>query len=57
MQFQVEGISENWLKFKKDGIGVEYKGNEICMQTYYILKFKIKRKTPKILDYWRNLKY
>ena len=34
MQFQVEGISENWLKFKKDGIGVEYKGNEICMQTY-----------------------
>ena len=40
MQFQVEGISENWLKFKKDGIGVEYKGNEICMQTYLHIELK-----------------
>ena len=55
MQFQVEGISENWLKFKKDGIGVEYKGNEICKHTN-ILNFKM-QKTLKILDYWRNLKY
>lgn len=29
MEFQFEGISENWIKFKKDGRGVEYKGNEL----------------------------
>ena len=29
MEFQIEGISENWRLFKKDGRGIEYKGNEL----------------------------
>ena len=29
MGFQIEGISENWILFKKDGRGVEYKGKEL----------------------------
>ena len=32
MEFQIEGLTENWLIFKKEGRGVEFQGtNVVCI--------------------------
>ena len=42
MEFQIKGLTENWLIFKKDGRGVEFQGTHVvCIVKNCLLRNNI----------------